>query len=122
MIMVGFVFSACSTNTTTHKDENPLIETDNMQYKEIYVEGYNFRFESNEIVLKKGETVRIIFESKEGFHDLVSNELGIATKQLNAAQSDSIIFTPQEIGDFEFYCSIGNHRELGMVGTIRVIE
>lgn len=126
LICIILLFAGCSQKNAEIQGESETQvnyeQGDDNNYTEINVEGYNYRFEPSIIELKKGQKVRLRFESEEGFHDLVSDELGIATQKLNADERDEIIFTPQEIGDFVFYCSVGNHRELGMVGTFKVIE
>jgi plastocyanin len=65
--------------------------------------------------------VRINFTSEEGFHDWVVDEFeGATTEKLQAGGRDSIEFVADQSGTFEYYCSVGNHRELGMVGTLIV--
>ncbi len=89
---------------------------------EISVSGKNFAFTPSMFSVKKGQKVRLTFTSMSGFHDLVIDELNVKTKQLQEGSSDTIEFVAERTGTFEFYCSIGSHRALGMVGSISVTE
>lgn len=53
-------------------------------------------------------------------HDFVVDELKIKTAVINNGQEDFVEFTADKAGTFEFYCSVGNHRAMGMVGKITV--
>ncbi|EKE05086.1 MAG: hypothetical protein ACD_19C00426G0108 [uncultured bacterium] len=86
----------------------------------ITVEGGMFYFEPNVIQAKKGQLVKITFTNKEGLHDFVLEKFNVKTKQIKAGESETIEFTPNEIGEFEFYCSVANHRQQGMVGKFIV--
>ena len=82
--------------------------------------GKNFAFSETELTVKKGDTVTINFESTDGFHDWVVDEFDAATKQVGTGTPTSVTFVADESGSFEYYCSVGNHRALGMVGTLIV--
>ena len=70
--------------------------------------------------LKKGDTVRINFINDEGFHDWKLDEFNAATAKLNAGGKETIEFYADKTGTFEYYCSVGKHREMGMVGNLVV--
>ncbi|MBP6993773.1 cupredoxin domain-containing protein [Candidatus Woesebacteria bacterium] len=91
-----------------------------MEENTITVEGKNFSFAPSTITVKKGEKVTILFKNMEGFHDFVIDELDVKTTQINEGEEESVEFTPMEAGEYEFYCSVGKHREMGMVGTLIV--
>lgn len=77
-------------------------------------------YDVNEITVKPGDTITL---SNEGFaqHDLNVDDLGIATDLLNNGDTMTItIPADAKPGDYEFYCSVPGHKELGMVGTITV--
>ncbi len=90
-------------------------------FKEFDVSAKNFQFSVKEIRVNKGDFVRINFKSESGFHDWTVDEFNAKTKQLNAGQGDSVDFTVDKTGTFEFYCSVGTHRQMGMVGKL-IIE
>lgn len=87
---------------------------------EITVTGSNFAFAPSALTVKKGEKVRLTFKNSGGNHDFVIDELGVSTKLLKSGDEQVVEFTPSKTGTFEYYCSVGNHRAMGMKGTIIV--
>lgn len=91
------------------------------EVKEFTVTGNtNFRFNPAEIKVKKGDTVKITFKNAGGFHDFILEDFNVKTKQLPAGQSETVTFSADKTGTFEYYCSVGNHRQMGMVGKLIV--
>jgi plastocyanin len=90
--------------------------------KVFEVVGSNFAFDVKEIKVKKGDTVRINFTNKEGKHDWVVDELNARTQIIEGGSSDSITFVADKAGTFEYYCSVMEHRKMGMVGKLIVEE
>ncbi len=87
---------------------------------ESTVVGSNFKFVPSSLTVKQGEKVRLTFQNSGGMHDLRIDELGVATKKIGSGATDVVEFTPDKKGTFEFYCSVGDHRAMGMKGTITV--
>lgn len=90
--------------------------------KVFNIESKPYSFTPNEIRVKKGDLVGIILTNIEGFHDLKIDEFNVATKQIAAGQTDTVEFVADKAGTFEFYCSVGNHRQMGMVGKLIIEE
>lgn len=88
--------------------------------KEIIVTGQNFSFSPNSITVPVGQKTRIVFKSVGGVHDFVVDELSIKTATVQTDDSDWVEFTPAKAGSYQFYCSVGNHKAMGMVGTLLV--
>lgn len=86
------------------------------------VSGDNFLFAPTTMSVKRGDTVRITFTNAEGFHDLKIDEFNAATAKLAAGASETIEFVADQAGSFEYYCSVGSHRAMGMKGTLTVTE
>lgn len=82
--------------------------------------GVNFAFSKETLTVPQGAVVTINFRSEDGFHDFVIDEFDAATEQVNPGVETSVTFTASEAGEFEYYCSVGSHREMGMVGTLTV--
>ncbi|KKU81845.1 MAG: Plastocyanin [Parcubacteria group bacterium GW2011_GWA2_47_8] len=102
-------------------EESATGETaDQAAAKTFDVTGVPFAFDLKEIRVKQGDRVRIHFTSKEGFHDWVVDEFDARTKQLKVNEEDTIEFIANTTGTFEYYCSVGNHRAMGMVGKLIV--
>jgi plastocyanin len=70
--------------------------------------------------VKSGDRVRVELTVTAGFHDFKIDEFNAATKRLNAGQTDTVEFTANQTGEFEYYCSVMNHRAMGMVGKLIV--
>jgi plastocyanin len=101
------------------KEEN---SSTSASVKEFTISGQNFSFVPNAITVKKGDKVKITFKNADGFHDFVVDEFGAATKQTKAPTTEVLEFTADKVGSFEYYCSVGTHRAMGMFGTLTVTE
>lgn len=88
--------------------------------KEIIVAGTNYKFSPNTVTVKKGVKTRILFKNTGGMHDFRVDELNIATRIIQGGEEDFVEFTAEKTGQYEFYCSVGNHRQMGMKGTLTV--
>lgn len=88
--------------------------------KEFIVTGSNFKFQPTELTVNKGDTVKIIFKNTEGFHDFVIDEFNVATKKIQSGSEETVQFVADKTGSFEYYCSVGNHRAMGMKGVLTV--
>ncbi|HLP86722.1 MAG TPA: plastocyanin/azurin family copper-binding protein [Candidatus Paceibacterota bacterium] len=85
------------------------------------VNGGSFYFKPNTIKVKVGDTVTINFVNDGGTHDFRIDEFGVATKTLEVAGAqDKVTFVANKKGSFEYYCSVGTHRQMGMKGTLVV--
>lgn len=84
----------------------------------IEVSGQNFSFSPSKISLQKNKKVKIVFKNIEGFHDFRIEGMKVATKVIKAGEETSVTFAPNKKGKFIFYCSVGNHRAMGMQGTL----
>jgi plastocyanin len=121
-----------SVNTTpTIQQESTAVEgtndmtqdnINNNAQETIGIEAGMYYFRPDVIRAKKGEKVKISLTSAGGTHDFVIDEFNARTERAGTGQSTSVEFTPDKTGTFEFYCSVANHRQLGMKGTLIVEE
>lgn len=95
-------------------------QTPQSSVKEFILTGSPFKFDVKEIKIKKGDRVKITFKNAEGFHDWVIDEFNTRTKQLQAGQQETVEFIADKTGQFQYYCSVGTHRQMGMWGTLTV--
>lgn len=109
-----------ASNAVTSGGEAKTTTTPATIVKEFIVEGFNFKFSPSEIRVKKGDTVKIVFKNTGGFHDWVVDEFSAKTKALKAPEEETITFVADKAGTFEYYCSIGSHRQMGMKGNLIV--
>ena len=110
---IGLVDGNAPSKTTTDTTSTEAV-------KEFTVSGTNYTFDPSTIKVKKGDKVKITFKNTQGFHDWVIDEYGVATKQTNAPTTEVLEFTADKVGSFEYYCSVGSHRAMGMKGTLVV--
>ncbi len=120
---------AAPTEDETTDEDGTILDIDagvdvdaEAEVKTFTVDGTSFAFAPSTINVKKGDTVRIVFNNKAGFHDWVLDEFNAKTKQISAGTTETIEFVADKAGEFEYYCSVGSHRQMGMVGTLVVEE
>lgn len=112
--------SAVTNTVETTIDEE--IIADPATVKEFTVNGASLKFDPAVIKVKKGDTVRITFKNtgEKGIHDFVIDEFDVATSELASGEEEEIEFVVDKTGTFEYYCSVGDHRAMGMVGSLIV--
>lgn len=80
----------------------------------------NYSYSLETIRVNKGQKVKVILKIIKGTHDWVVDEFGAATERKSTGKETSVEFIADKTGEFFFYCSIGNHRALGMEGKLIV--
>lgn len=147
VVASSVLFFGCSANvdiaeTPDVKDKKPafsmepvtppaLTEEQNAQLKAgeaahkpetltFTVVGGNFFYVPSEIKVKKGDTVKIIFQNSGGTHNFNLEAFGIKSKTIKTGETDTVQFVADKIGTFEYYCSIGQHRKMGQKGNLIV--
>ena len=128
----GFYFMNANKSTSTPVSNEAVVPTSapvsesattssEVSGTEIIVEGGEFKFTPSEITVKKGEKVKLTFKNAGTFpHDFTIADLAVATKRINPGEEDTVEFTPEVAGEYEFICSVSNHEEQGMTGTLTV--
>lgn len=86
----------------------------------IDVEAGSFYYLPNTIRVKKGEKVKLVMRSVDMMHDLNIDELKVKVPVTKSGSTATAEFTPTQTGIFEYYCSVGQHRANGQVGTMIV--
>jgi len=104
----------------------------------ITVRAFEFGFEPESIALSAGEEVRLVFRNEgDLLHNLkvdgidvevldsqstgpLSGDEGELFVGADAGEDGYVTFVPQEPGEFEYYCTIPDHRALGMEGSLAV--
>jgi plastocyanin len=106
-----------STSTAT---STPATGTPKGAVKEFTVTGKNFSFAPATMAVKQGDRVRITFVNDSGTHDLRVDGYNVGTKVIQGGASETFEFVADKTGSFEYYCSVGQHRQMGMKGTLTV--
>jgi plastocyanin len=103
-----------------------LLPQSPVEEKKFVLSGSNFKFYQGQevnptLIVSEGDSVEIEFSSDFGYHDWVVDEFGAATQRVRPDDGISIVkFTADKAGTFEYYCSVGSHRQQGMKGKIIV--
>jgi plastocyanin len=84
------------------------------------LDSFSYGYSEEEIRVKQGDTVTINLTNSAGFHDWVVDEFAAATEKIGAGETTSVTFVADKAGTFEYYCSVGSHRQQGMVGNLVV--
>ena len=113
----GNVEDAVTTNKEVKKSVEQPVPAKTVS---IDVTAKNFSFDRAEIRVKKGDTVTVRVTNAEGFHDWVIDEFNAKTPRLSAGGEAAVTFVADKAGTFEYYCSVGSHRQMGMVGKLIV--
>ncbi len=111
---------ASGTDVDTMEADSTTTNTTTATTKEFTVSGSNFAFSPSTLSANKGDTVKIIFKNTEGMHDFRIDEFHAMTSVLSSGKEQAITFVADRAGTFEYYCSIGSHRAMGMKGTLTV--
>jgi plastocyanin len=111
-------------------DENIDDSTNDKSTEESEIEAVSYSidmdhlsFSPNRITAKPGQTVNLTLTSSDEVHDFVIDEFNANSGLVSAGGEKTFSFTiptNAEAGDYEFYCSVGSHRQMGMVGTLTV--
>lgn len=88
---------------------------------EITVTGNEYSYNPASITVKRGERIKLTFINAGTIvHNLVIDELNVKTKMIEPGKSNTIEFTVEGNSTLVFYCSIGNHKALGMKGELKI--
>lgn len=120
LLVVGGVSYKLMQSKTQESISSESVEVNETTNSVITIEGSPFKYVPNEVRVKKGVPTTMLFKNIEGMHDFVVDDLGIKTKTLKVGTEESVTFTAEKAGSYKFYCSVGNHKAMGMVGTIIV--
>lgn len=114
--------SVTEEDAEVSESDAPLMEEslDEAPVREIALEAGSFYYAPNEIRVKAGERVRVTMTSKDMMHDFNIDELGVKVPVTQAGNSATVEFFVDTPGTYEYYCSVGNHRQMGQKGMLIV--
>ena len=95
---------------------------DSTAEKVITMDAGSFYYSVKTIDVKKGQKVKIVMTAKDMMHDFNIDELDAHMPITQAGETNTIEFTADQVGTFEYYCGVGQHRTQGQVGKITVTE
>ncbi len=109
-----------TTGTPVATTTTPTTPSTQAAVKEFTVQGSSFSFAPSTMRVNKGDLVRVTFKNQGGTHDWVIDEFNTRTNVLKSGESQTVEFVADKTGSFEYYCSVGTHRQMGMKGTLTV--
>ncbi len=140
VLVAGFFLLRMNTGTTgsnstadqmvTEDTATPEVEgtasadtqTDAGNVRTVQVNAGAFYYKPNVITVKKGETVKIVMTSDDMMHDFIIDELNVKIPITQSGNTNTVEFTADKVGTFEYYCSVGQHRKNGQIGKLIVEE
>jgi len=88
--------------------------------EEIVIEAQDIQYDINEITIPADTDTTIKLVNKGVLeHDLVIEELDLATDLLKPGQEGSIVVNAPK-GEYEYWCTVAGHKESGMLGKLIV--
>ncbi len=107
-------------NSNSNSNGNSNSNSNSPVTRNFTIIASNYSYSPSTITVKRGETVKITVQNTNGTHDLVIDEYDVDTSLLNAGGQTTVTFIADRAGTFEYYCSVGNHRAMGMRGNLIV--
>ena len=134
-LLSALLFAACTASDDSGQPPATGVAPANGA---LTVRAFEWGYEPEAIVLQRGEEVRIVLDnSGEILHNLKID--GLEAEMIESrstgpltggddqlfvgaddGQQGTLIFVPQQSGEFTFYCTLERHRQLGMEGTLIV--
>lgn len=84
---------------------------------------YAWRFSPSSYTFHVGDHVNVTLSNAEGDqyqHALVIDELNVHVGPVDVGKKANATFHASKAGAFKYYCNVGNHRTLGMEGTLTI--
>ncbi len=99
----------------------PSMTTDNSTNTvTVNIEAGSFYFKPSEIKVKKGQTVKIVFHAVSMMHNFSIDAFNVRGPLTRDGDTSTVQFVADKVGTFQYYCAVGNHKQMGQVGTLTV--
>ena len=87
-------------------------------------ENGEMKYTPDTLTVKKGESVEVTLINKDAAqaHTFILPKFNVKTKQVQPGQKETVKFTANAVGDFEFNCDVPGHKDGGMFGHFTVTE
>src|SRR3989338_10555816 len=89
-----------NANVNLDVNANANLNINGPAVKTFNLSARNFAFSQTEIRVKKGDKVKIVLTSADGFHDWVVDEFSAATQRVQTGQSAAVEFVADQAGTF----------------------
>lgn len=118
---VAGTFNVSETDTLSMEENSDSAQGES-EVKVFRVEAGSFYYNPKEIRVNLGDRVKVELTAKDMMHDFNVDEFGVDGPVIKAGETTTMEFTVEKSGEFEYYCSVGQHRLNGQVGTLIVEE
>lgn len=88
----------------------------------INLEAGSFYYKPDSLKFKKGQKVRLVISSVSMMHDFNIDELNVRSPIIKSGDTGTVEFVASQVGTFQYYCSVGQHRQNGQMGTLTIEE
>jgi nitrite reductase (NO-forming) len=102
--------TATTTTTTTTTPGNT----------QVHVDMTEFKFTLSQTTVPVGQVTFTVVNSGQILHNFTLPSLGASTPDLSPGQSFSLTVTFSAAGSYEYVCTLPQHAEAGMAGTLKV--
>jgi plastocyanin len=120
-LVAGCIGQTAQTTGNATPADRPVKEFEMLSFYEIVDGKPKPQFSLSEMVVNKGDLVKVKITNTRGTHDFVIDELKVyAETPLN--QTVVVEFVADKAGEFVYYCAKMNHREAGQWGTLKVLD
>ncbi len=122
LLLSSLTLAGCTPGRSNNPDISDSI-TNQEQDVDLVIDAAHMRYSPSLIEVDAGSTITIRINSIDEIHDFVIDELNVDSGLIGGGRSTVITMTIPEDAKgktFEFYCSVGSHRAMGMVGSLVV--
>lgn len=100
--------------------DSPSTSSANLDEQVITMDAGSFYYSVKEIKATQGQKIKIVMTSKDMMHDFNIDELKVKSGITQSGDTTTVEFVADQVGTFEYYCSVGQHRQNGQVGQLIV--
>ena len=135
LLAPAVLFAACTASGDSGQPRATAVAPTNGA---LTIRAFEWGYEPETIVLRQGEEVRIVLDNDgKILHNLKID--GLEAERIESrstgplsgdenqlfvgaddGQQGTLVFVPQQSGEFTYYCTLERHRQLGMEGTLIV--
>ncbi len=126
LLVLAVVLAGCGGGGSRQQSSTPQPSTSSSStsssaVREITIVLSDFKFEPQDITVKRGERVRLTLENKGTVaHDWTVRDLNLASPRVQPGQTATYEFTVDRAGTFTSVCVEAGHEALGMTGRLIV--
>lgn len=118
-VIAAVILKKSDNNLTTNTS---MVNSNGKDTVDYAIDLNNYSFSPSNLTSEPGTNLKIKLTSNTGTHNMRIDKLNFDSGMI--AQGESKIVTLQipsdAKGDYEVYCSVGNHKSMGMIGKLTI--